>query len=108
MLYALQIPPQGGDTRFTNQRAAYQALSDEMKDTIADLRAVHVYLSKYSPRKMPTRTKEEEALKAVTLYPAQILGVGDRLGSIEKGKTANLVVTDGSAGSGEWPVRLRS
>jgi imidazolonepropionase-like amidohydrolase len=36
-----------------------------------------------------------EALKAVTLYPAQIMGVADRLGSIEPGKIANLVVTDG-------------
>ena len=38
---------------------------------------------------------KEEALKAVTLYPAQILGVADRFGSIEVGKIANLVVTDG-------------
>jgi imidazolonepropionase-like amidohydrolase len=37
----------------------------------------------------------DEALKAVTLYPAQIMGVADRLGSIEAGKTANLVITDG-------------
>jgi imidazolonepropionase-like amidohydrolase len=36
-----------------------------------------------------------EALKAVTLYPAQIMGVGDRLGSIEPGKIANVVITDG-------------
>jgi imidazolonepropionase-like amidohydrolase len=36
-----------------------------------------------------------DALKSVTLWPAQILGVGDRLGSIEVGKMANLVVTDG-------------
>jgi imidazolonepropionase-like amidohydrolase len=36
-----------------------------------------------------------EALKAVTLYPAQIMGVADRVGSIEAGKLANLVVTDG-------------
>ena len=36
-----------------------------------------------------------EALKAVTLYPAQIMGVADRVGSIEVGKVANLVVTDG-------------
>lgn len=36
-----------------------------------------------------------EALKAVTLYPAQILGVADRVGSVEQGKVANLVVTDG-------------
>ena len=37
----------------------------------------------------------EEALKAVTLYPAQIWGVGDEFGSIEKGKWADLIVTDG-------------
>lgn len=36
-----------------------------------------------------------EALKSVTLYPAQIIGVADRMGSIEQGKIANLVVTDG-------------
>src|SRR5208283_141775 len=37
----------------------------------------------------------EEALKAVTLYPAQILGLGDQLGTIEPGKMADLIVTDG-------------
>lgn len=37
----------------------------------------------------------DEALKAITLYCAQILGVGDRLGSIEPGKDATLIVTDG-------------
>lgn len=37
----------------------------------------------------------EEALKAITLYPAQILGVADRVGSLEAGKDATLIVTDG-------------
>jgi imidazolonepropionase-like amidohydrolase len=37
----------------------------------------------------------DEALKAVTLYAAQILGVGDKLGSIEPGKIADLMVTNG-------------
>jgi imidazolonepropionase-like amidohydrolase len=37
----------------------------------------------------------EDALKSVTLYPAQILGVADKLGSLEAGKMANVVVTDG-------------
>ncbi len=37
----------------------------------------------------------DEALKSVTLYPAQILGVGDRLGSLEVGKDATLIVTTG-------------
>ncbi len=38
---------------------------------------------------------KEEALKAVTLNPAEIWGAGDKLGSIEKGKWADLMVTDG-------------
>ena len=38
---------------------------------------------------------EEEALKSVTLTPAQILGVADRVGSLDTGKRANLVVTAG-------------
>ncbi len=37
----------------------------------------------------------DQALRAVTLNPAEILGVADRLGSIEVGKVADLVVTDG-------------
>ena len=37
----------------------------------------------------------EEALKAVTIYPAEILGIADRAGSLEAGKIANVVVTDG-------------
>jgi imidazolonepropionase-like amidohydrolase len=38
---------------------------------------------------------KEEALKAVTIYPAQILGLADRLGSLETGKAATLIVTNG-------------
>jgi imidazolonepropionase-like amidohydrolase len=37
----------------------------------------------------------EDALKAVTIVPAEILGVADRLGSIEVGKSATLFVSDG-------------
>ena len=37
----------------------------------------------------------DAALRALTLSPAEIFGVSDRLGSIEVGKIANLVVTDG-------------
>ncbi len=37
----------------------------------------------------------DAALRALTLSPAEIFGVADRLGSIENGKIANLVVADG-------------
>lgn len=38
---------------------------------------------------------EPAAIRAVTLGTAEILGVADRLGSIEKGKLANVVITAG-------------
>jgi imidazolonepropionase-like amidohydrolase len=37
----------------------------------------------------------DEALKAVTINPAEIWGVSDKIGSIEKGKVADLLVTNG-------------
>lgn len=36
----------------------------------------------------------EEALKAITMNPAEILGISDRVGSIEVGKDADLVIWD--------------
>jgi len=37
----------------------------------------------------------DEALKSVTLYPAQILGLADQVGTLETGKIANVIVTNG-------------
>jgi imidazolonepropionase-like amidohydrolase len=39
---------------------------------------------------------EDAAIRALTIGAATIAGVADRLGSIEKGKTANFIVADGS------------
>ncbi len=44
----------------------------------------------------------DEALKAITLYPAQIFGIADRVGSLETGKDATLIVTTGD------PLDIRS
>lgn len=52
---------------------------------------------------LPTRVGEhcayglsqEDAIRALTLSAAEILGVSNEIGSLEKGKFANLVVTDG-------------
>lgn len=43
-----------------------------------------------------------EALKAITITPAEILGVDDRVGSIEEGKDADLRILDGD------PLELRT
>jgi alpha-ketoglutarate-dependent taurine dioxygenase len=39
-LYAVELPPEGGDTEFANTRLAYEALSDAMKRRIGGLRVV--------------------------------------------------------------------
>ncbi len=39
---------------------------------------------------------EQEALKAITLSPAQILGIDERVGSITKGKDADIVILNGA------------
>lgn len=41
ILYAIEIPDEGGDTLWANQYAAYETLPLEMKRQIASLRAVH-------------------------------------------------------------------
>ena len=52
-------------------------------------------LAQYAGMASAFGLSKTDAVKAVTLYPAQIMNVADRLGSIEAGKMANLVVTDG-------------
>ncbi|HEX8835367.1 MAG TPA: amidohydrolase family protein [Candidatus Acidoferrum sp.] len=37
----------------------------------------------------------DEALRAVTITPAEILGLGSQIGTLEQGKAANLIVTNG-------------
>ncbi len=44
----------------------------------------------------------DEALKAITLYPARILGIDHQVGSLEPGKDATLMVTSGD------PLDIRS
>jgi imidazolonepropionase-like amidohydrolase len=61
------------------------------------------YTDGTAPRDLPRAVKramdagltEAEMVKAFTLSAAEVYGVSDRLGSIEKGKIANLVVTEG-------------
>lgn len=52
-------------------------------------------LLKAVKRALDAGLSRADAVRAFTLSPAEIYGVADRLGSIEKGKIANLVITDG-------------
>jgi imidazolonepropionase-like amidohydrolase len=51
---------------------------------------------KNAARAVAAGLAEDAAVRALTLNAATIAGAGDRLGSIEKGKAANLIVTDGN------------
>ena len=39
---------------------------------------------------------EYDALKAITIYPAEITGISDKVGSIEPGKDADIIIFDGN------------
>lgn len=54
-------------------------------------------LKKAVKKAMDAGLSRMDAVRALTLNAAQIYGVADRTGSIEKGKIANLVVTKGDA-----------
>ena len=50
---------------------------------------------KHAARTVQNGLSREEALKALTLQAATIAGAADRLGSLEVGKIANMLVTEG-------------
>ena len=47
LLHAQELPAVGGDTLFADQHAAYDALPEALKKTIAPLQAEHSYLARY-------------------------------------------------------------
>jgi taurine dioxygenase len=98
MLFAVELPSRGGDTQYVNMHDAYDDLPDATKRRLDGLKAVHVYLSKYSPRSLGVltedsrrdlpppgihplvRTHPENGRKALYLNPVRIeaiLGMDD-------------------------------
>ncbi|OZI26092.1 taurine dioxygenase [Bordetella genomosp. 9] len=69
LLHAQELPPQGGDTLFSNQHAAYEDLPAALKRTLDGKRAEHNYLAKYedlrarSPWRPPLTAKQIEEVK---------------------------------------------
>jgi len=71
-------------SEFTKAGVTYgfSAMSAKTKDIQANLR-----------RMIKAGLAEDAALAALTTNPAQLLGLGDRMGSIDNGKMANLVIS---------------
>jgi hypothetical protein len=61
---------------------------------------------KAAKKSMDAGLPADAALRALTLSPAEIFGVADRLGSIESGKIANLVVADGDLFEEKTKVKM--
>ena len=49
LLYALDVPPKGGDTLFANLQDAYESLSTGMQKSLSRLRALHSSIRSYGP-----------------------------------------------------------
>jgi hypothetical protein len=78
--------------KFTSQASVYQkaglgfgfsSLTAKAKDIPANLRRI-----------IAAGLSEDQALASLTTIPSQLLGLSDRLGTIDNGKIANLVITD--------------
>ncbi|MGA9014270.1 MAG: TauD/TfdA family dioxygenase [Acetobacteraceae bacterium] len=93
VLHAVQLPDHGGDTQFVNMYRAYDDLSAAIRQRIDGLRAVHVYQSRHSERKLMAlsdaarqkvpdavahplvRTHPESGRKAIYLNPIRTEGI---------------------------------
>jgi len=69
-LYTVTLPSYGGDTQFVNMHNAYDNLPDTTKRRIDGLRAMHVWESKFSPRKLrPLAEQSSKALPPPAMHP---------------------------------------
>lgn len=70
ILRAVEVPQVGGDTLFANMEAAYEGLSDEVKEKIEDLQAVHDF--PHFRHRFQQEGRHEELAKLERQYPNPI------------------------------------
>lgn len=101
---AVILPPQIDIVPNTRNRMNVPALTVQAKIPFSfsiGLRSAELNRSEAAPLFAlsiisKTGLSKQEALKAVTLGPAELLGLQSKIGSLEVGKLANMIVLDGS------------
>ncbi len=106
VLHAVKLPDRGGDTQFVNMHRAYAELPASTRQRIDGLRAVHVYQSRHSERKLMAlseqarrnvpdavahplvRTHPESGRRSIYLNPIRIEGI------VGMGESEALVLLD--------------
>jgi taurine dioxygenase len=69
-LFAVSLPGSGGDTQYVNMHQAYDDLPEARRRQVEALKAVHVYLSRYSPRSLGVLSEESrKALPPPGIHP---------------------------------------
>ena len=70
ILYAKQLPAEGGDTLWSNMRAAYEALSPSLRDFLSQLDAVHDFARGFpAKRTVAHAAGEDKYARAVEEHP---------------------------------------
>ncbi len=69
LLHPQELPGSGGDTRFVNTRAAYDALPEKTKTRIDGLKVVHTFASSRAGGRLPNRTEEEKRETPDVIHP---------------------------------------
>ena len=74
ILYAREVPPTGGDTKFAGMHAAFDALPADRKAQLSKMRAIHHFGSRWYREKdkagiRPPMTKEEEEKTPPVYHP---------------------------------------
>ncbi len=69
ILHALEVPPAGGDTQYSNARLAYEALSTQMKARIEKLRVVHDWTASRINSGTSPATEEQKRTRPPVTHP---------------------------------------
>ena len=75
LLYAIKVPPEGGDTLYADMYTAYETLDEQTKRRIIDLEVVHRYGDRYQKmavidKDRPPLTQEQLAKVPDVVHPA--------------------------------------